>query len=255
MPLLRNVAWPRIIAESAIIVASVLLAFWLESWWNDREAAVEERAILVQLRAEIVAIAEMSVIQRTRSDAIRDSSTSLSNLALQEGGLEIGDDELYRLFADFLYHVDAKFTTAPVLESLFYTGDLDLISSSELRRDIAEVRIHLSNLRTEIDRESEYFNKTVIPYLQQNADIAQFYTNETFEPGYWGDPEFSYTYPGLMQGTTNPPVELLESREFLNIVLHRLTTLNNALFEWQNAELEEQLARIILLIDQELGDR
>ena len=44
----------------------------------------------------------------------------------------------------------------------------------------------------------------------------------------------------------------LESREFLNIVLHRLTTLNNALWEWQAGELEERLARIEMLIDQEL---
>lgn len=253
MPVLRNIAWPRVIAESAIIVSSILLAFWLEAWWSDRQSAAEERVILVSLRAEVAAIAQSNTIQQTRAGAIYDSAAKLANLSLRNQELD-HDGDLYRLFANFLYHVDANFTTAPVLESLFYTGDLELISNSELRRDIAEVWVRLGHLRAEITRESNYFNGTVIPFLQRNADIAQFYTNETFEPGYWGNPNFSYVYPQMTPGPINPPVELLESREFLNIVLHRLTTLYNAIWEWQEGELDGRLARIEMLIDKELED-
>lgn len=251
MPILRSISWPRVFAESAIIIASILLAFWLEAWWSDRQAIDDERAILTSLRAELDQVIRESAYVRTAAQAIYDSTVSLANYSIQ-GNLPEQNDELHRLITDFAYRINSKFATAPVLESLFYTGDLEVISNSQLRRDISEIRTELEWLRAEIERETEYFNGTVIPYLQQNADIAQLYTNESYAPGYWGDPEFLSNYPGLEPSPKGSLAELLERREFQNILLHRLTTLGNSLFQWEISEIDQKQERIQMLIDQEL---
>ncbi len=153
-----------------------------------------------------------------------------------------------------MWHVDAGFTDAPLLESLFFTGDLELISNSALRREIAEARIRLNRLRDEIQRESNYYNRTVIPYLQRNADLAQFYTHESIEPGVPATPDTTYVYPGLTQSPRKSQIELLELQEFQNILLHRLTTLINALWWWEENRLDEGLRRILTIMELEVGE-
>jgi len=253
MTVLRNIPWPRIFADGAIIVASILLALWVDAWWTDRQDAIEERAFLIPLRAETVQLLEDLAKNRTRAQAIQASTTILANLSLQ-GATPDQADEVDLLFRDFMWHVNASFADAPVLESLFFTGDFELISNSDLRREIVEARVRLNRLRVEIERESNYYNGTVIPYLQQSAELAQFYTHESIEPGFPATPDTTYIYPDLTQSPLKSQIEVLEMREFQNILLHRLTTLINALWWWENNELDETLRRLLTLIDREVGE-
>ena len=251
MSVLRKLPWSRILAEGMIVVASILLALWVDAWWSDRQDAIEGRAILGQLRAETVQLIDRISQNRTRAKAIQASTTTLANLSIQ-GATPEQADEVDQLFQDFMWHVDAGFTDAPVLESLFITGDLVLISNSDLRREIAETLVRLHRLRLEIQRESNFYNETVIRYLQQNADLAHFYTNESVEPGFPASPDTVYVYPGLAQSPIKSQIEVLEPQEFQNILLHRLTTLINAVWWWEKNGLDEGLNRILELIDREL---
>ena len=44
----QKVPWPRIVAEGTAIVTSILLAFWIQAWWDDR---IEQEEFLSYLRA------------------------------------------------------------------------------------------------------------------------------------------------------------------------------------------------------------
>jgi len=48
----RNIQWPRIVAEGSAIVMSILLAFAIDAWWEDRKEAESERAQLETLLGE-----------------------------------------------------------------------------------------------------------------------------------------------------------------------------------------------------------
>jgi len=52
----ENISWPRIIAEGLAIVASILLAFGIDAWWQDRQTRFEEQQILQGLTEEFVTI-------------------------------------------------------------------------------------------------------------------------------------------------------------------------------------------------------
>jgi len=107
----------------------------------------------------------------------------------------------------------------------------------------------LNGLRADVSRESDYYNRTVLPYLQQNADLTHFYTRESLRPGF---PDETYSYAGLAPSAVNPQIDLIKRRQFRNILLHRLTTLINVLY-WQDSELDERLERIMQMIDQQIG--
>ena len=53
MEVIRDNPWPRIAAESAAIVGSILLAFWIDAWWDLRNQNEEARAYLQAIEAEL----------------------------------------------------------------------------------------------------------------------------------------------------------------------------------------------------------
>jgi len=44
-----DIPWKRLVAEAAAIVGSILLAFWIDAWWDDRSDVKMERALLSAL--------------------------------------------------------------------------------------------------------------------------------------------------------------------------------------------------------------
>ena len=46
MKLVQNIHWPRILAEGAVIVISILLAFWIDAWWDRQQDAAQEKVLL-----------------------------------------------------------------------------------------------------------------------------------------------------------------------------------------------------------------
>ena len=47
-----NIPWTRILAEGGAIVASILLAFWIEAWWNEKQERQAELDYLIALQKD-----------------------------------------------------------------------------------------------------------------------------------------------------------------------------------------------------------
>lgn len=248
MPNYPNIDWKKLAIESLSIVVSILFAFWIDAWWNDRQRAIEEEVILTSLYLEAKDVISAVEEARTYVGAIKDSTLQMVNASIASDGA-MTDDEIDALFNDVLWHVDAAATNAPAIESLVNSGDIEMISNGDLRRQIGTFMINLKGFRAEFFRESEYFNGTLIPFVQRHTFMAQLYGRESHWPG---DPE--RTYPPYNVAALKSAVshrDVLDSREFQNILLHRLTTLTNIL-EWQRSEIEDQLESIIELTAREL---
>jgi hypothetical protein len=55
MPVNKNRPWSRLIAESLAIIASILVAFAIDAWWQDRQERKDERQYVSSLRQEFSA--------------------------------------------------------------------------------------------------------------------------------------------------------------------------------------------------------
>ena len=53
-----SIPWTRVFLEGAVIVASILLAFGIEAWWDGRQERAEERDALEALAADFVVATE-----------------------------------------------------------------------------------------------------------------------------------------------------------------------------------------------------
>ena len=54
----QPISWSRLLSEGAVIVASILLAFWIDAWWDDRNDKLEEKEILLGLEIEFADLSE-----------------------------------------------------------------------------------------------------------------------------------------------------------------------------------------------------
>jgi hypothetical protein len=50
----RQIPWLRVFVEGVVIVGSILLAFGIDAWWEERQEGVEE--LLKVLRPELAAV-------------------------------------------------------------------------------------------------------------------------------------------------------------------------------------------------------
>ena len=95
----NNIQWKRISAEGAAIVVSILLAFSIEAWWDERRDGASERVMLSSLLAELHATEISFDINDGHVAAIRDSTQQLLNAAVGPNN-PLGDRDIDGLFVD-----------------------------------------------------------------------------------------------------------------------------------------------------------
>lgn len=127
--------WPRILAEAVVVVVSILLAFGIDAWWQDRQVRAEEQQILRGLHEEFLSIHE--VLER--------------HLALHVINLQSLEDLLFMIDSepsdDAGETVEAALqemvtpTTSDLgngtLGALLGSGRLDILTSTTLRSRLA----------------------------------------------------------------------------------------------------------------------
>jgi hypothetical protein len=55
----NNVPWKRLTVEAVAIIVSILMAFAIDAWWDDRQTRMEEQQILHGLKEEFIVIHEV----------------------------------------------------------------------------------------------------------------------------------------------------------------------------------------------------
>ena len=102
MPNSKEIPWIRIAAEGGAIVISILLAFWIEAWWSDRQSDLDERDYLSTL--EIVLIDYRSNFEGNMHyiSSIRNSNRTLLDAAVNPD-VRLSDDELDQLISSLTW--------------------------------------------------------------------------------------------------------------------------------------------------------
>ncbi len=67
----QNIPWQRLSIEAAAIVGSILLAFAIDAWWQERGLRIEEQQVLQGLREEFLSV--RSVLSEHLSENLTDS--------------------------------------------------------------------------------------------------------------------------------------------------------------------------------------
>lgn len=122
----RRAPWARILAEGLVIVASILLAFGIDAWWDRAQERREELGYLVALHSEFEQAAEeLARDEATRAERIRVIDHLIGQMKER---VRAPQDSLTVWFAGLWY--DSPFLPPDaVYRDLLATGGLNTLTS------------------------------------------------------------------------------------------------------------------------------
>ena len=243
----QEVPWLRLGAESVAIVASILLDFAIDAWWEDNQARAEEQTILLSLKAEFeynVALIERELGYR---HAVVSSILKIFDASSERTVLE--PETVDQLLGDVTWWGEAEYSTGAI-DSLLQGGMLSIIENDELRRSLASLPGEYSaSLRSEV-QDQETARDIIYPFLSENASLTQI--ANTMAGG----------RPGTGLGLTPPIYPVVEHRdhsallgdsEFLGILVREHWDQLDAIEDYEN--LQASIERVMRLIDEDLNDK
>jgi hypothetical protein len=134
----------RALAEFAVIVVGVLVALWIDAGWSWLQDRREERALLLDLRADFRANLAMA----RDIELLRDQGADLGERLIVEGVDALPEDSL-DIVLSAVRQIETMNPRTGALESALSAGRIDLLRSDELRSALASWPGHLSDAEEE----------------------------------------------------------------------------------------------------------
>jgi len=127
----QKIPWKRLSVEAAAIVVSILLAFAIDAWWNERQERAEEREVLESLYVEFEANRDEAASVISFHDREIQSVATL---------MELRQDEILTLPAETVEIMIGSFAIARTFDAvrgstdaLHSSGNLGILRDRELR--------------------------------------------------------------------------------------------------------------------------
>lgn len=158
-----EIPWKRISVEGAAIVASILLAFAIDAWWQDRADLEREQRVLAALLAEFERNdALLKEANELYEDLYGQSVRILDNL--ETGLSSLTNAELKELMAGLLRGATIHLESG-AHDALLNSGELSLIRDVTLRNRLAAWPSHVAEWSEEKDAVFMYLREHVQPYF------------------------------------------------------------------------------------------
>jgi hypothetical protein len=167
----QNIPWKRLSVEAAAIVGSILLAFAIDAWWQERLERNDEREQLARLRAEFTENIRM-IDRRTFEPIILDACKEFFDLiqSAQDAGntsIELPAFTLVRTL-----NVPTYEAHMPILNGLMRSGLLELIEDRRVLEPIAEWERLLRDYTSFAERARRGTDSHLLPALTLRGDIG-----------------------------------------------------------------------------------
>jgi hypothetical protein len=158
------------VPEGILIIVSILIAFAIDAWWEDRQDRAEEARILTALRAEFQENAD----RLPRYIGIRETDAELAGLLVQEIQ-EVGVGAKILVTAEQLmaFTVHGSFDAVRgAFDAMLQSGDLRYIENKELRERLVRWPSLIADAV-----ENDYFLRTIagpraFSYLANRVDLG-----------------------------------------------------------------------------------
>lgn len=243
---IHDIPWNRIAVEAAAIVASILLAFAIDAWWDDRQDRAEEQRILVGLKSEFEQNLELIDIEFSYRHAVIDSILRILDASVAPSTMD--PKVMDGLIGDLSWWQNIKYSRGAI-DGLLQSGRLSLIENEELRRVLASMPSQFDDTTGSELYDQDVTRNVILPYLRTHTSLSQIANaSSDGRPGV-GTGQESKAYP------TTAPVdhtELLRDPEFLAIVVQQHWDHTSAVLAYES--LQAALENGIRLIDLETND-
>jgi len=167
----QKIPWIRVSVEAAAIVASILLAFAIDAWWEERLDRSDELQDLERLQFEfdsnISGINQMSVIYRVRETGIEILDQIADAQGRGANSIEVSVLKVY-----FLSTAPTFEANDAVLNGLVQSGRLEIVRDSRVIVALASWERSLRNYLEVAHRARRNSDTLLVPALAKRGDIA-----------------------------------------------------------------------------------
>jgi len=170
------ISWPRIGAEAAAIVASILLAFAIDTWWQQRSNRAESIELARDLIADFEASQRHVEVWAAGNLRLRDELAGfLDALSGAEDGtlVEVPETWLIAAVAGPTYS-----PTESALQAAISSGKLELIDDAELRKILASWRTLLEDTREDEVLIRQIVVNELVPVLSEQVRLHGAFDND-----------------------------------------------------------------------------
>ncbi|MDX1507259.1 MAG: hypothetical protein R3358_03190 [Woeseiaceae bacterium] len=173
-------SWKRIFVEGSAIVVSILLAFAIDAWWQDRQQHDSDlkhlQGVLYELRHHKVLLDEAITSHQATLDIGYEFFDLLSPEPTQQEAQRIA--ELLDLLSNF-YRINAPFGS---LQTATSSGALARMRDVQLAADVASWPTTIDDLLEEQDDAGQFYVFDVFARLGQRLSLHEVHANRFAYP-------------------------------------------------------------------------
>lgn len=182
----KNIPWGRITAEGMAIIASILLAFWIDAWWASQQRRQDELVAMNALLSELKSYRDGLHNNDQLYDAIRISAVTLLNASLSETNT-LDDEQIDLLLYDLSWTLNSTYYEVPILDSIRNSDIFSGIGDVSFQLKLAELVQGIEGVQHDRNRDEAFFDNHWVPYLSANASLPQIYNASSRTPGFPGE--------------------------------------------------------------------
>ena len=229
----NNIQWGRTAAEGVAIVVSILLAFWIDTWWADQKEAQFEVVYLQELQEDFELNKSTLEIMTARLEGIIRSTLVLQEQsALASPSLPVAElNENFRSITRMASFIPVDRAYA----NLTGSGELRLIQSRPLKNALAE-----------------YYAAAKITALVQSTHEMELV--QIYEPYIIENLDFAAVALGRVDDFPLPPpveeasiLDVLATRQFRNIAVQKWVIATDLLN--QHRQMLERTNNVLKLLE------
>ena len=153
------IPWSRAAAEIAIIVVGILLAFWLEAWWETNKEGDFRQTLLSSVLEELRQTQTSLNWQEPFLTAIRESARQLV-IASNDTESILSDREIDKLLYEICFYENGASLVMPELTAVISGGHLSLVNDNQLRILLSSWPARLEAHKRNLSADFDFFNNT-----------------------------------------------------------------------------------------------
>jgi hypothetical protein len=247
--LIKESTWKRVVIDVLTIVASILLAFAIDAWWDEFRDREDANVVLISLHEELVQVEEFMPVHDQLVSAMQDSARQLLTAAIGQNQ-ELGEREIDLLLADLTWFISESMFAVPELESLILNDELSLIEDRALRHNLKSWRVRNQFFRSFVELQARFHNDRFMPYLEEHSSLQQIFNVAENAPGF---PEEPFDVGKIEPRELRPHSLLLDDPVFQNLLARRISRLDMML-GMRDEQYVTELRDLIAQVEQELAD-
>jgi len=236
-----------LILEGAAIVVSILLAFSIQAWWDQKQESDDIRDTLSAILADLRASKDVTEWGRVASITRRASIIKLFEFsyAATPG---VSETELDKLMSDLGWFQEKLVINDASVNSLIASGRLSGIRDPELRSNLASWTRKNDELVGMLSQDKEYLTGVWWPFIREYGYQPQLLRQIRNYPGH---PEQVWDALPIEPNVKFQHSSLLSDRRFHNVLSELWSVQNDMLTAYDRAD--AWIDETIALIEREIG--